>query len=104
MYSVHAYYLATALRACTCAWIYPVCVGVGSFYFFDLPDSAPTDLCFYTGILFLLAYCGSIFGLVIGCFTDSTDLAIGVAQMIVIFMNFGAGVFANAGAGANPVI
>ena len=104
MYTVHAYYLAVVCQALSVVLIYPCCVTLFSFYFFDLEYHSAADLFTYMASLLCIALTGSFTGLAIGTLTDQETVGILIGNLVVMLFNFGAGCFANTGDGANPVI
>ena len=104
MYSVHSYYLAVITSSIVTMWIYPCFLTLFSFYCFEFEYSSLGDMLTYMMALIILANCGGFFGICVGTFTNNEMLALLVAQMIIMLMNFGSGVIANTGDNMNPVI
>ena len=101
MYTVSAYYLAFATRAVMMTWFYPVLLSAASFWFFQFEAHSFTDYLNYMGGLAMTGYSGAFMGYLIGAIFDNAEVALGIGNLFAMIAGFGAGLFANTGAGAN---
>ena len=79
-------------------------VSVLSFYCFEFEHREATDLLTYMGGTLFIALSGIYFGIFIGCLTNDQNVAILIANLMVMFFTFGSGCFANTGSEANPLV
>lgn len=104
MYNVTASYFArVAVSICT-FFFYPFLLTLFSIWFYSLPYMGIKGFCEYWGILTIMAFVGSSFGMTMGCIVPDSTKAMGIAQLFVMMFNMGAGFLQNTSNGANPAI
>jgi len=104
MYSPTAYFLASTLTAFLLVWFYPIVVAVVSFWFFDFADHSFLAMVYYALALSANCYAGCYFGLIFGIMCRDPIMAQNLLNAAITILNFGAGLLANTGSGANWLI
>lgn len=95
-YSASAYYLATSMAAMITFSLYPVIVGLVSYFFFGMEGGFWAWL-EWTLILVACAYAGSFWGLMFGAFHSNEVAAVQLNLLFNIVFSFGSGLYANTG-------
>jgi hypothetical protein len=95
MYSPTAFWMSICISSLTLGWMYPIIMGLLTFYFLGLAESTFGDCLEFTLIFYLIAMAGNYTGLMFGAIFDSHDDGFRFMQLLVIAFNMAAGVFVN---------
>lgn len=104
MYRASSYYIATILTSTLSFLFYPLIVSLVSFWMFGLDHHGWGAFSYWTLALTLTATCGFSFGMMLGTLFKDQNTAISANLLFAMIFSFGGGMYANTGAGANPLI
>jgi ABC-type transport system involved in multi-copper enzyme maturation permease subunit len=104
MYRASSYYIATILTSTLSFLFYPLIVSLVSFWMFGLDHHGWGAFSYWTLTLTLTATCGFSFGMMLGTLFKDQNTAISANLLFAMIFSFGGGMYANTGAGANPLI
>ncbi len=99
MYGPTAYYLATQTATVVMFILYPIVVTLTAFYFFELDENTFGSMLDWMLILSLTAFAGGFWGFTLGTFMKNEVTATQLNMLCLIAYCFGAGFYANTGAG-----
>lgn len=95
MFTPTAFYMSVCVGSFLLIWMYPVLMGLMSFYFLGLLEHSFYDCLEYIFILYLLAMCGCYTGIAFGAIFDTHDDGFRIMQILIIAFFMSAGVFVN---------
>ena len=104
MYGTTAYYLSMVTSMVSLFIIYPIIVTLSSFYFFQFDESSFGAMMDWMLILTLSAFAGGFWGFTFGTLMKNEVAATQLNMLFLIMFSFGAGFYANTGAGQNFVV
>lgn len=95
MYSPSAFYMSISISSFVLGWMYPIILGLCTFYWLDLNESTFPDCLEFVLILYLIAMAGNYTGITFGAIFSSHDNGFRYMQILVIAFNMAAGIFVN---------
>jgi hypothetical protein len=104
MYSPAAYFLAAWLASTMNLLFYPVLCASINFWFLGFNDTSIYNFLNWVAIVVIVGVSGSSFGFMFGCILDNEQQGLLVTNLIFTVFQFGGGLFASLGPGANEVV
>ena len=104
MYGTTAYYLSMVTATVTLFILYPICVTLSSFYFFQFDDNSFGAMIDWMLVLIFTALAGGFWGFTFGTLMKNEVAATQLNMLFLIMFSFGAGFYANTGSGQNIVV
>jgi len=104
MYKVTPYFLAINCVALLSFLFYPIITTSCVFYGLGLPVSTARAFFDWMGTLTMTAFCGSAFGMMLGCYFTNEITAMLVNELSLILISMGSGMLVNTGSSASFVI